>query len=56
MNMPAGFVHLPALPAQVAARDTMTPGASMGLETMIVGIKAAIEAINTHLHQAHKGH
>lgn len=45
MNIPAGFIHLPALPAQVASRDALTLGASMGLETMIVGVKAAIETI-----------
>lgn len=47
MNIPAGFVHLPALPAQVAARDPMIP--SMGLDTMIAGVRAAIEAIHTTL-------
>lgn len=47
MNIPVGFVHLPALPAQVAMRDPLIP--SMGLDTMIVGVRAAIEAIRTTL-------
>lgn len=49
INIPAGFVHLPALLAQVAARDTMTPGASMGLDTMLVGVKTMVEAIRASL-------
>lgn len=47
LSIPAGFVHLPALPAQVAARDAIVP--SMGLETMIVGVTAAIQAIHATL-------
>jgi pyroglutamyl-peptidase len=43
LNIPAGFVHLPALPEQVALRDALIP--SMGLETMILGVRAAIAAI-----------
>jgi len=39
----AGFIHLPALPAQVVARDELIP--SMGVETMVAGVKAAIQAV-----------
>jgi len=45
LKIPTGFVHLPALPEQVASRDALIP--SMGLATMIVGIRAAIAAIKT---------
>jgi pyroglutamyl-peptidase len=41
-RIPAGFVHLPLLPEQVAALDD--PGPSMALETMLRGARAAIEA------------
>ena len=47
LNIPAGFVHLPALPEQVALRDALIP--SMGLETMIVGIRAAIETLKVSI-------
>lgn len=36
-----GFIHVPALPGQVAAGD---PGPSMPLERLVEGIRAAIEA------------
>jgi pyroglutamyl-peptidase len=41
VNMPCGFIHVPALPEQVALRTS--PAASMGLETQIRGIRAALE-------------
>lgn len=44
IEIPAGFIHLPALPEQVAARDALIP--SMSLETMVRGVRVAIEAIN----------
>jgi pyroglutamyl-peptidase len=47
MNIRAGFVHLPALPAQVVVRDVQIP--SMSLDTMIVGICAAIRAIQQEM-------
>ncbi|MBI3536988.1 MAG: pyroglutamyl-peptidase I [Chloroflexi bacterium] len=43
INARAGFVHLPALPQQAAEKNSAIP--SMGLETMLVGARAAIEAI-----------
>lgn len=43
LHTPAGFVHLPALPEQASTRDPLTP--SMGLETMLKGVRAAIGAI-----------
>ena len=45
LGIPAGFVHLPRLPEQVASSDALVP--SMGLETMIVGIRVALAAIRT---------
>jgi pyroglutamyl-peptidase len=39
----AGFVHLPPLPEQVASQDKLMP--SMSLDTMLIGIRAAISAI-----------
>lgn len=45
LKIPAGFAHLPALPEQAASRDTLIP--SMGLETMLIGIRAAIAAVKT---------
>jgi pyroglutamyl-peptidase len=47
LNIRAGFVHLPALPAQVVTRDVQIP--SMSLDTMIVGIRAAIRAIQQEM-------
>lgn len=47
--IPAGFIHLPALPAQVVARAALIP--SMGLETMALGIRAAIQAIKLEIDQ-----
>ncbi len=46
MNVRAGFIHLPALPEQVAAHDVPIP--SMSVETMVTGVKAAIGAIKTN--------
>jgi pyroglutamyl-peptidase len=40
---PAGFIHLPALPEQAVSREPLMP--SMGLETMVRGVRAAIGAI-----------
>jgi pyroglutamyl-peptidase len=39
----AGFIHLPSLPEQIANRDRLS--ASMSLDTMLVGIRAAVAAI-----------
>jgi pyroglutamyl-peptidase len=43
LAIPAGFVHLPALPEQVT--NTYPPMPSMGLETMSCGIRAVIGAL-----------
>ncbi len=43
LAIPAGFVHLPALPEQVLQSGGKVP--SMSLETMTGGISAAIQAI-----------
>ena len=40
---PAGFIHLPSLPEQAARREPVV--ASMALETMVKGVRAAIGAI-----------
>ncbi len=47
LKTPAGFVHLPRLPEQVASSDTVA--ASMGLDTMTVGIRAAIETLKVYI-------
>lgn len=41
--IPAGFIHLPSLPQQAAARGQRQP--SMSLETQIQGLRAALEVI-----------
>lgn len=43
LQIPAGFIHLPPLPEQVVGKNP--PVASMALETMVAGIRAAIGAI-----------
>ena len=47
LNIRAGFAHLPALPAQVVARDLQIP--SMSLDTMLVGVRAALRAIHQEM-------
>jgi pyroglutamyl-peptidase len=42
-HVPAGFIHLPALPQQVAVANQRTP--TMSLDTILVGLRAAIEVI-----------
>jgi pyroglutamyl-peptidase len=44
---PAGFIHLPLLPEQAAARRPLLP--SMSVATMTIGIRAAIQAIRGSL-------
>lgn len=43
LNIPAGFIHLPALPAQVALMKGSIP--SMSFDTMITGIQTVIQVI-----------
>jgi pyroglutamyl-peptidase len=43
LDIPAGFVHVPALPEQVT--NAYPPVPSMALETMTCGIRAAIGAL-----------
>ncbi len=43
LAIPAGFIHLPALPEQVL--DKVPPASSMGLETMVKGVRAALGAV-----------
>lgn len=43
LSIPAGFIHLPSLPQQAAARNSHQP--SMSLETQITAIHAALEVI-----------
>lgn len=43
LNIPAGFIHLPALPEQAAQMKGSIP--SMSLETMVTGIRTAIQVI-----------
>jgi pyroglutamyl-peptidase len=42
-DIPAGFIHLPALPEQAAVKRPPIP--SMSLETMVTGIRAAIAVL-----------
>jgi pyroglutamyl-peptidase len=53
MNQPAGFIHLPSLPEQVAGSDSPIP--SMALETLIKGISLAIETISHSMQIQTKG-
>jgi len=43
LTIPAGFIHLPQLPEQITNQNA--PGPSMSLETMVVGIRAALVAL-----------
>ena len=43
LELPAGFIHLPRLPEQAAAREK--PGPSMSLETSLRGVKAVVEML-----------
>jgi pyroglutamyl-peptidase len=43
LAIPAGFIHLPSLPEQVAHEQPPKP--SMNLDTMIIGMEAAINSI-----------
>ena len=43
LQIPAGFIHLPALPEQVAQMKTVIP--SMSIETMVAGIRTALKVI-----------
>jgi len=43
LNIPAGFIHLPALPEQAAQMEGSIP--SMSLETMTQGIRVAIRVV-----------
>jgi pyroglutamyl-peptidase len=44
LSTPAGFIHLPALPEQAVHREPLS--ASMGLETMVKGVRAALEVVH----------
>lgn len=46
LTIPAGFIHLPCLPAQASSQKSATP--SMSLEISLSGIQLAIEVIATH--------
>jgi pyroglutamyl-peptidase len=43
LNIPAGFIHLPALPEQVARMKESVP--SMSLDTMLRGIQIVIQVV-----------
>jgi pyroglutamyl-peptidase len=47
-HIPAGFIHLCALPEQAAAAAAAVP--SMSLETSLRGVQAAVKAITHRLH------
>jgi pyroglutamyl-peptidase len=46
-DIPAGFIHLPSLPEQVADEQPIKP--SMNLETMILGVETVITTMITKL-------
>jgi len=48
-DIPAGFIHLPRLPEQVAGGGKITP--TMSLETSLRGLRAALTALAALLHQ-----
>jgi pyroglutamyl-peptidase len=52
-QMVAGFIHLPSLPQQVAGKNPPIP--SMGLETMVAGIRVAIERLKRDREQGRQG-
>ena len=43
LAIPAGFIHLPSLPQQIAQEQPIKP--SMSLETMIIGMEAIINCL-----------
>ncbi|MGD8457900.1 MAG: pyroglutamyl-peptidase I [Anaerolineales bacterium] len=47
LEIPAGFIHLPSLPQQVAHEQPNKP--SMSIETMKIGIEAIIKCIRSEL-------
>ncbi len=52
-TVPAGFIHLPSLPAEEAARDR--PGPSMDLVLATRGVRAGLEALAAWLSPAPRG-
>lgn len=49
LTIPAGFIHLPQLPEQVAHTYPSRP--SMSLDTMINGVTTIIQTLSTHLNK-----
>jgi pyroglutamyl-peptidase len=45
-EIPAGFIHLPALPEQASAQEKVMP--TMGLQTSLAAIKTVIECISQY--------
>jgi len=45
INIPAGFIHLPSLPSQIADEQPVKP--SMELHTQVKGIEAVIRVVKT---------
>ncbi len=52
-STPAGFIHVPLLPEQVAALDR--PGPSMALDTMVCGTRAILAVVAEVVAQARHG-
>lgn len=52
-NIPAGFIHIPQLPEQVAGADAAT--ASMNLDTTVRGLTAALSALRAARQQQETG-
>ena len=53
MPAKAGFVHVPYIPAQVAAKGTQS--ASMALADIVKGLTAGIGALDERLHMQQNG-
>jgi pyroglutamyl-peptidase len=47
LAVPAGFIHLPSIPEQVAQEQPIKP--SMNLETMLIGMEAVINFLRSKL-------
>jgi pyroglutamyl-peptidase len=52
-RVPGGFIHLPALPEQAALGEQARP--SMSLETILTGVRAAVEVVAAGLHAPAEG-
>ncbi len=52
LTIPAGFIHVPKLPEQVATSDTREKEPSLGIETIERGARRALEVVAAHVRAA----